>query len=74
MEDKKVGKKRKKRLGQQTENNDVFQLRSDFNVIKMTEDSFEGAIVLVPKPNIYFEPVTVLDFSSLYPSEMISSD
>ena len=56
------------------ENNDVFQLKSDFNVIKMTEDSFEGAIVLVPKPNIYFEPVTVLDFSSLYPSEMIASD
>ena len=68
------GKKKSKRLGQQTENNDVFQLRSDFNVIKMTEDSFEGAIVLVPKPNIYFEPVTVLDFSSLYPSEMIASD
>ena len=40
----------------------------------MTEDSFEGAIVLVPKPNIYFEPVTVLDFSSLYHSEMIASD
>jgi len=66
--------KRQKRMGQQTENNDVFQLKSDFNVIKMTEDSFEGAIVLIPKPNIYFEPVTVLDFSSLYPSEMIASD
>ena len=55
-------------------NDDIFQLKSDFNVIKMTEDSYEGAIVLVPKPNIYFEPVTVLDFSSLYPSEMIASD
>ena len=53
---------------------DVFKLKSDFNVIKMTEDSYEGAIVLVPKPDIYFEPVTVLDFSSLYPSEMIASD
>jgi DNA polymerase elongation subunit (family B) len=51
-----------------------FQLKSDFNVIKMTEDSYEGAIVLTPKPDIYTEPITVLDFSSLYPSEMIASD
>ena len=40
----------------------------------MTEDSYEGAIVLTPKPDIYTEPITVLDFSSLYPSEMIASD
>ena len=53
---------------------DVFQLKSDFNVIKVTEDGYEGAIVLTPKPNIYFEPITVLDFASLYPSEMIASD
>jgi DNA polymerase elongation subunit (family B) len=52
----------------------VFQLKSDFNVIKVTEDGYEGAIVLTPKPNIYFEPITVLDFASLYPSEMIASD
>jgi DNA polymerase elongation subunit (family B) len=56
------------------EDNSVFQLKSDFNVIKMTEDSYEGAIVLTPKPDIYTEPITVLDFSSLYPSEMIASD
>ena len=67
-------KNRKNTIIKPTENNDIFQLKSDFNVIKMTEDSFEGAIVLVPKPNIYFEPITVLDFSSLYPSEMIASD
>lgn len=54
--------------------NEEFQLKSNFNVIPMTEDSYEGAIVLVPKPGIYFEPITVLDFSSLYPSEMIASD
>ena len=30
------------------EDNSVFQLKSDFNVIKMTEDSYEGAIVLKP--------------------------
>lgn len=66
-------------LGQIPEGEDgsqeqVFQLKSDFNVIKVTEDGYEGAIVLTPKPNIYFEPITVLDFASLYPSEMIASD
>jgi DNA polymerase delta subunit 1 len=65
--------------GSQTNNEEgsqeqVFQLKSDFNVIKVTEDGYEGAIVLTPKPNIYFEPITVLDFASLYPSEMIASD
>lgn len=62
------------RPGMLEEGNEQFQLKSDFNVIPMTDDGYEGAIVLVPKPGIYFEPVTVLDFSSLYPSEMIASD
>jgi DNA polymerase elongation subunit (family B) len=53
---------------------DVFKLKSDFNVIKITDDGYEGAIVLPPKPGIYTEPITVLDFASLYPSEMIASD
>jgi DNA polymerase elongation subunit (family B) len=56
------------------DNNDIFKLSNDFNIIKMTDDSYEGAIVLTPKPGIYFEPITVLDFSSLYPSEMIASN
>ena len=35
--------------------------------------SYEGAIVLKPKPGIYLdEPIAVLDYSSLYPSSMIS--
>ena len=41
------------------------------------EDSggYEGAIVLDPNPGIYLEqPVTVLDYSSLYPSSMISEN
>ena len=47
----------------------------DFNVIEMSDDGYEGAIVLVPIPGIYIDdPVTVLDFSSLYPSEMIASN
>lgn len=40
-----------------------------------TEDSYEGAIVLDPKEGIYIdEPVSVMDFASLYPSSMISEN
>jgi len=36
---------------------------------------YEGAIVLEPNPGIYLEtPITVLDYSSLYPSSMISEN
>jgi len=39
------------------------------------EDSYEGAIVLVPTPGIYTEqPVAVNDYASLYPSSMISEN
>ena len=51
-----------------------FKLRDDFNIVTMSEDSYEGAIVLKPKPDIYTDPITILDFGSLYPSEMIASD
>ncbi len=52
-----------------------FQLPKDFNRIIMTDESYEGALVLKPVTDIYTEdPITVLDFSSLYPSEMITSD
>jgi DNA polymerase elongation subunit (family B) len=41
----------------------------------MNDESYEGALVLKPVTDIYTEdPITVLDFSSLYPSEMITSD
>ena len=37
------------------------------------EDGYEGAIVLPPQEGMYLEdPITVLDYSSLYPSSMIS--
>ena len=39
------------------------------------DGGYEGAIVLKPHPNIYLEEaVTVLDYSSLYPSSMISEN
>lgn len=37
-------------------------------------DGYEGAIVLEPKPGIYLEPVSVLDYASLYPNSMISEN
>jgi len=39
------------------------------------EDGYEGAIVLEPKEGIYIDdPVSVLDYASLYPSSMISEN
>jgi DNA polymerase elongation subunit (family B) len=39
------------------------------------EDGYEGAIVLEPKAGIYIDdPISVLDYASLYPSSMISEN
>lgn len=39
------------------------------------EDGYEGAIVLEPKTNLYLDdPVACVDYSSLYPSSMISEN
>lgn len=38
------------------------------------ESSYEGAIVFPPTPGIYFEPVVVMDYNSLYPSSMIAEN
>lgn len=35
------------------------------------DNNFEGAIVFPPKKGVYFEPIPVLDYNSLYPSSMI---
>lgn len=34
-------------------------------------EGFEGATVLKPERGVYFRPITVLDYASLYPSSMI---
>jgi len=42
---------------------------------KVNDGSYEGAIVLVPKSGLYLdEPVACVDYSSLYPSSMISEN
>jgi DNA polymerase elongation subunit (family B) len=33
-------------------------------------ETYEGACVIEPKPNVYFTPIGVLDYSSLYPKSM----
>ena len=39
--------------------NDSFSLGDDFNKIMMSDEGYEGAIVLEPKPGIYIEdPIT----------------
>jgi DNA polymerase elongation subunit (family B) len=38
------------------------------------DDGYEGAIVLQPKCGLYFDPVCVGDFASLYPSSMLSEN
>ena len=39
------------------------------------DESYEGAIVLEPKPGIYYDsPIGVADFASLYPSTIISEN
>ena len=40
-------------------------------VSEIDTGKYEGAIVFPPKRSIYYEPVIVLDFSSLYPSTAI---
>ena len=53
----------------------TFTLKNDFNKIYLNNEGYEGALVLEPLRDIYTDnPVVVLDFSSLYPSEMITSD
>ena len=41
----------------------------------VNDDGYEGAIVLEPKCNLYLDdPVACVDYSSLYPSSMISEN
>lgn len=51
----------------------------DFLIKNLDKDnidtsSYEGAIVFDPKPGIYFDPIAVMDYASLYPSSMISEN
>ena len=57
------------------EYNDKFEYGEDLNMPPPPNTGgYEGAIVLKPTPGIYMKPITVLDYSSLYPSSMISEN
>lgn len=50
-------------------------LKHDADADNAEEEGYEGAIVLDPIPGIYVnEPVSVMDYASLYPSSMISEN
>ncbi len=52
--------------------NDFYYLNNDQIIQEPPKnDSYEGAIVFKPDPKIYYVPVIVLDYGSLYPSSMI---
>ena len=57
-------------------NEEMFEYGEDENYMPKDNDGgYEGAIVLKPQPGIYLEePITVLDYASLYPSSMISEN
>jgi DNA polymerase elongation subunit (family B) len=56
------------------------ECRKENYLIKVVESdpedktSYEGAIVFEPKPGIYFDPIAVNDYASLYPSSMIAEN
>ena len=54
--------------------NDENFVVKDLNMEDIDKSSYEGAIVFVPEPGVYFEPVVVMDYNSLYPSSMIAEN
>ena len=54
--------------------NDENFIIKDLNMDDIDKSSYEGAIVFVPEPGVYFEPVVVMDYNSLYPSSMIAEN
>lgn len=51
----------------------VLRTMDDNGIIEGDDQGYEGAIVLDPQEGMYLEdPITVLDYSSLYPSSMIA--
>ena len=53
----------------------IKMMPSNYGAAGQQEESYEGAIVLDPKPGFYFEsPVGVADFASLYPSTIESEN
>lgn len=55
--------------------NILIETLPQYQIKEGEADGYEGAVVLEPKTGIYLdEPVSVLDYSSLYPSSIISEN
>ncbi|CAH6421511.1 DNA polymerase family B [uncultured virus] len=50
---------------------EIRKLNGDFIDAMAEEEGYEGATVFNPDVGVHFEPITVLDYNSLYPSSMI---
>jgi DNA polymerase elongation subunit (family B) len=64
-------------VSKQCKNDEILipVIKHDINDVEQDDDGYEGAIVLTPEPGIYTdEPISVLDYASLYPSSMISEN
>ena len=46
----------------------------DLHEEDIDRNSYEGAIVFPPKAGIYYDPIAVMDYASLYPSSMIAEN
>jgi DNA polymerase elongation subunit (family B) len=49
-------------------------LIKDLGEDDVDKSSYEGAIVFPPQAGVYFEPIVVMDYNSLYPSSMIAEN
>lgn len=58
-----------KKLEKQTRN--LIYKNVDLSDSDEEDEGYEGAIVFEPQPGVYFEPIPVLDYASLYPNSMI---
>jgi len=64
-----------KECGQRNQLIEVLESPKQKEDEDFSEETYEGAIVLVPEPNFYAEsPIGVADFASLYPSTIISEN
>jgi len=78
---------KKPKTGEEVKNKNVFDMKdgklldnfvdelnnkdNDFEENEDEDNKYEGAIVFPPQKGVYFEPIPVLDYNSLYPNSMV---
>jgi len=76
IQKKQVKKDEKKEQEQKKQDDKMEKFIDELNnkgkdLLEDDDDGYEGAIVFIPKPKVWYEPIGVLDFASLYPNSMI---